>query len=61
MLSLLADELANPYLVLAGIAAALIFLGFVILVVKRYKRCPSNKILVIFGKVSSGQSARCQT
>ncbi len=59
MLSLQQDTPANPYLVLAGIAAALIFLGFVILVVKRYKRCPSNKILVIFGKVASGQSARC--
>ncbi|HEX6810666.1 MAG TPA: SPFH domain-containing protein [Planctomycetota bacterium] len=58
MLSFLADD-PNPYLVLAGIAAALIFLGFVILVVKRYKRCPSNKILVIFGKIASGQSARC--
>ena len=53
------DPAANPYLVLAAIAAALIFLGFVILIVKRYKRCPSNKILVIFGRVSSGQSARC--
>jgi len=40
-------------------ASVLIFLGFVILVVKRYKRCPSNKVLVIFGKVASGQSARC--
>jgi flotillin len=59
MSTMLQDPAANPYLVLAGIAAALIFLGFVILIVKRYKRCPSNKILVIFGKVASGQSARC--
>ncbi len=40
--------------------------GFVILVAvtlaflaSRYKRCPSDKILVIFGKVGKGQSARC--
>ena len=25
----------------------------------RYKRCPSNRVLVIFGKVGSGNSARC--
>ena len=25
----------------------------------RYKRCPSDKILVVFGKVGEGQSARC--
>ncbi|OPY59808.1 MAG: Inner membrane protein YqiK [Syntrophorhabdaceae bacterium PtaU1.Bin034] len=25
----------------------------------RYKRCPSDKILVIYGKVGAGQSARC--
>ncbi len=60
MLSLLQDtSRTSPYLMLAGIAAGLLFLGFVILVVKRYKRCPSNKVLVIFGKVASGQSARC--
>ena len=61
MLSLLpfADTPPNLPLVFAGIAAAMLLLGFVILIVKRYKRCPSNKILVIFGKVASGQSARC--
>ncbi|MGK0239330.1 MAG: flotillin [Candidatus Pelagisphaera sp.] len=25
----------------------------------RYKRCPSDKILVVYGKVGTGQSARC--
>ncbi len=40
--------------------------AFVILIVvtlaflaSRYKRCPSDKILVIYGKVGKGQSARC--
>ena len=50
---------SDIYLPLAVGAAALIMLSFVILVVKRYKRCPSNKVLVIFGKVAHGQSARC--
>ena len=59
MLALQEDLPPNTYLMLTVAATALILLGFVILVVKRYKRCPSNKVLVIFGKVASGQSARC--
>ncbi|MBX3464949.1 MAG: flotillin family protein [Planctomycetes bacterium] len=54
-----ADAPPDPVLLLLVAATALILFGFVILVVKRYKRCPSNKILVIFGKVAKGQSARC--
>lgn len=27
--------------------------------ISRYKRCPSDKILVIYGKTSAGQSAKC--
>jgi len=41
-------------------------IGLVILVfttmmflASRYKRCPSDRILVVFGKVGAGQSARC--
>jgi flotillin len=49
----------DPILLLIVAAAVLILFGFVILVVKRYKRCPSNRVLVIFGKVAKGQSARC--
>jgi flotillin len=49
----------NRWLLLLIAATAVILLGFVILVVKRYKRCPSNRILVIFGRVSAGHSARC--
>jgi flotillin len=36
----------------------LLFLTLVFLA-SRYKRCPSDKILVVFGKVGAGQSARC--
>ncbi|MBL8749536.1 MAG: flotillin family protein [Planctomycetes bacterium] len=49
----------DSILLLSIAATALILFGFVILVVKRYKRCPSNQILVIYGKIASGQSARC--
>jgi len=31
----------------------------VIFLATRYKRCPSDKILVIYGRVGAGQSARC--
>ena len=41
------------------VATVLILFSFVLLLVKRYKRCPSNKILVIYGKVREGQSAKC--
>lgn len=37
----------------------LILLFAAIFVSKQYKRCPSNKILVIFGKVGTGKSANC--
>lgn len=39
--------------------AAMSFFAFVILLVKRYKRCPSNRILVIYGKTSGEGSVNC--
>jgi len=47
--------------------ASLLAIGFAILFVfilffsfiKRYKRCPSDRILVVYGKVGGGESARC--
>jgi flotillin len=49
----------NPFVLALVIAGVLILFGFVMLLVRRYKRCPSNKILVIYGKVKEGQSAKC--
>jgi flotillin len=37
----------------------LIIVSGVVFFVKRYKRCPSNKILVIYGKVGKDKSAIC--
>ena len=31
----------------------------VMLVTSRYKRCPSNRVLVIYGKVGGGNTAKC--
>ncbi len=41
-----------------GIAILFVFILFVTLI-KRYKRCPSDRILVVYGKVGGGQSAKC--
>ncbi|MDR1884999.1 MAG: flotillin family protein [Synergistaceae bacterium] len=44
-------------LVFLGVLVFFIFLSFISLI-RRYRRCPSDKILVIFGKTGEG-SARC--
>lgn len=36
-----------------------LFLILVIILISRYKRCPSNKILVVYGKVGNAKSAKC--
>ena len=48
--------LAVPLMVVVG---AVILFSFIVLLAKRYKRCPSNAVLVVFGKVGGGESARC--
>ena len=45
-------------LVLIGLPA-LVLLGGALLVAKQYKRCPSNKVLVIYGQVGGEKTARC--
>ncbi len=50
-----------------GGGASLLAIGFAILFffiiiisfIRRYKRCPSDRILVVYGKVSGGNSAKC--
>ncbi len=43
------------------IAAVLFVFIFFIILVRRYKRCPSERILVVYGKVGGGESAgHCQ-
>lgn len=40
-------------------AVVLLFLFVVILLATRYRRCPSNRILVIYGKVGSNKASKC--
>ncbi|MGB0745202.1 MAG: flotillin family protein, partial [Opitutales bacterium] len=35
------------------------FVATIIAFASRYKRCPSDRLLVVYGKVSSGKSANC--
>ncbi len=44
---------------IAALAGVGLFVFFTLYLAGRYRRCPSDKILVIFGKVGTGQSARC--
>lgn len=49
----------NALVAITVVAVVLIALGFLIFLAKRYKRCPSNRILVVYGKVGGSQSAKC--
>lgn len=49
--------MAPLVLLFAFLVVFLFIMGSVF--ISRYKRCPSDKILVIFGKTNAGQSARC--
>ena len=51
-----------PTLFWLGVLAlfvGLVLVSFLVVLKQRYKRCPSNRVLVIFGKVGRGDSARC--
>ena len=49
----------ESYTALSIIAILVVIFGTFIFLASRYKRCPSDKILVIFGKVGQNQSAEC--
>ncbi|MEQ6119336.1 SPFH domain-containing protein [Reichenbachiella sp. MALMAid0571] len=38
---------------------SVVFIFLILLFIARYKRCPSNKILVVYGKVGGSESAKC--
>ncbi|MDR1597596.1 MAG: hypothetical protein LBR89_01520 [Holosporales bacterium] len=39
--------------------AGLILFGVLIFIARRYKRCPSNKVLVVFGNIGGEKTAKC--
>ena len=45
---------------LVPVVTIVLFVLFtIIFLASRYKRCPSDKVLVVYGSVGKGQSARC--
>ena len=51
-------ETLTLILAVAALLVAMLFFMFVVMLIKQYKRCPSNRVLVIFGKTAKGQAAR---
>ncbi|HMN95290.1 MAG TPA: SPFH domain-containing protein [Phycisphaerales bacterium] len=52
-------ELKPFYLTAVVVIPVLALLLFVALIVRCYKRCPSNRILVIYGRVGGNRAAKC--
>ncbi|AJR02747.1 flotillin family protein [Siansivirga zeaxanthinifaciens] len=59
MLPIILQDAFNFGLPLAVIAAIMFIFLFLIVLIRRYKRCPSDRILVVYGKVAGGESAKC--
>jgi flotillin len=49
-------QLAWLLMVVFGV---IILMSFLLVIARRYKRCPSNRILVIYGRTGLGRSAKC--
>ena len=47
------------WIVLGAALFAVLLTTFLIMLATRYKRCPSNSIMVIYGRVGGGNNARC--
>jgi flotillin len=45
--------------VIGTVALAVLLFSIALVVVRRYKRCPSNRVLVIYGKTGGGNAAKC--
>src|SRR5215472_13994133 len=62
-LPLLADNSLDfkdfPWLVVLVVFVALFAFSTLLMVLNRYKRCRSDQVLVIFGKVGGGNTSRC--
>ena len=53
------DDLLTRVLAYAGIALGVLLFSVLLLYLKCYKRCPSNRILVIYGRTKTGSVANC--
>ena len=53
------DNAGNQMMLILTISMAVIMLGMIIFFFSRYKKCPADKILVIYGKTGKGRSSKC--
>ncbi|HLN32086.1 MAG TPA: SPFH domain-containing protein [Gemmataceae bacterium] len=53
------ENSSSLWLGIMAAVAALAFLSLASLFASRYRRCPSNRVLVIYGKVGGGNTAHC--
>ena len=44
---------------LMGMLCLVLILGAITFAASRYKRCPSNKVIVVYGKVGGTGTAKC--
>ena len=50
----------GEFIIIIVVLVVLVLFGFVAFLIKRYKRCPSDRILVVYGKVGGGgKTAKC--
>ena len=53
------DNAGNQFMLILTISMAVIMFGMIIFFFSRYKKCPADKILVIYGKTGKGRSSKC--
>ena len=58
-LGLLAQSSGSPMMLILVICLAVTGLGSIIFFFSRYQKCPSDRIIVIYGKTAKGRSSRC--
>ena len=58
-LGLLAQSSSSQMMLILIICLSVIGLGSIIFFFSRYQKCPSDRILVIYGKTAKGRSSRC--
>ncbi len=46
-------------ILLMAVLGIVVVLSFFLVLARRYKRCPSNRILVVYGKTGTGRSSKC--
>ena len=49
----------DPFVMALIVVPVIILIGLGIFIAKQYKRCPSNKIIVVYGKTGGDKTAKC--